>query len=317
MALQGETPIYYPANCGGKPVCDSHDVMATFGLEQHSTEFMQWDSRNRRKWYCSSLDSHSAQRHRHLYKYQPLNFEDATSVHKARSLLVHSRIWAAAPETLNDPNEMRFVPVLNTDPVLRRRWTQNNLEHLAHLPPAQRLLRMRQVERMKITPEMTTGLQRAVNGHTGIFSASPHPRNRLMWAHYANAHRGFCVQFAPYADSLFLVAKPVIYEDQFPTVNIPSNPTNLDEHYLRKSTDWKYEQEWRVVLPVNECAIQLQPATVSGVIFGAMVKPQAIQTVLSLLAERQKLGHPPLRIYQAQLSATSHAIKIAESPRIS
>lgn len=310
MTLRGGTPIYFPANNGGKPVCDSHDVMATFELEQVAAEFMHLSSRERRQWLCSSRNPHSIQDHRHLYKYQALDWEVETSVHKARSLLVYNRIWAAAPGTLNDPNDMRFVPVLSSDPVVRRRWTQSHMELLAHLPPVQRLQRKRQLERLKVTPAMAANLQQVVNENTGVFSASPSPRERLMWSHYADAHKGFCVQFAPYEDALFLVAKPMVYGNQFPTVNIPSKPVTQDEHYLIKSTDWSYEREWRVVLPLNDCAVQLRPAAVSGVIFGAMAKPETIKTVLNLLKERQQLGNPPVKVYKAQLLASSHEIKI-------
>lgn len=312
MTLKGDTPVYFPADCGGKPVCDSKDVMATFGLESVASDFLRLAVRDRRQLLCSGRDGDLAKERRFLYKYQSLDFSEESSVRKARSILVHNRIWAAHPKTLNDPNELRFIPILNERREVRMRWTKDNMAALAHLPPAKKLVRKREIERMSLTPEFVRNIQESVLENTGVFSACTSPRQKLLWAHYANSHKGICVQLAPFEDPLFLVAKPVVYDNQFPTLTIPSTPGKEEEHYLRKSEEWNYEKEWRLILPLNDCAVCLRPQAISGVILGAKSTKETEDKLFELLEERQRLGRPPIRVYRAKLDSKSYKMQIAK-----
>jgi len=54
--------------------------------------------------------------------------------------------------------------------------------------------------------------------HIGIFCLSPFNDNMLMWSHYADSHKGVCLQFR--RDHRFLQnAEAVEYEDNIPIVN--------------------------------------------------------------------------------------------------
>jgi hypothetical protein len=91
--------------------------------------------------------------------------------------------------------------------------------------------------------------------------------NALMWAHYANKHKGFCVEYdlAHTKSSTFLVnLNPVLYSKKRPTVpmslfdytdlkNIKISTNNLSIAdlilaLLKKSDIWQYEEEWRLIL---------------------------------------------------------------------
>lgn len=91
-----------------------------------------------------------------------------------------------------------------------------------------------------------------------ILSLSENCLNELMWAHYADSHKGFVIVFNarhPFfhqkkteQDSLRHVRK-VTYQDNRPYGNIVE--LNETEMWLTKSKRWEYESEWRMLMAPN------------------------------------------------------------------
>lgn len=87
---------------------------------------------------------------------------------------------------------------------------------------------------------------------------SENPKSILMWSHYADYHKGFCIGYDFYelgsedlrARSMY----PVIYSDGmfdatgvFGSTKSVENILYLNQVALMKSTEWAYEKEWRLV----------------------------------------------------------------------
>lgn len=79
--------------------------------------------------------------------------------------------------------------------------------------------------------------------------------NILLWAHYANCNKGFCIEYSA-SDLLqyfqcFLL--PVVYQDTLPTLpnidefDVLSSYRTTFERISTKSEIWGYEKEWRIV----------------------------------------------------------------------
>lgn len=68
-------------------------------------------------------------------------------------------------------------------------------------------------------------------------------RNLLMWAHYAESHRGFVIEFRP--DFMTEPLKEVKYATERPLLTFEDIDQNRDDFYLCKSREWHYENEWR------------------------------------------------------------------------
>jgi hypothetical protein len=101
--------------------------------------------------------------------------------------------------------------------------------------------------------------------NSGIFCATRRNDNLLMWAHYAEQHRGVVFGFRPDAerDSFLCLLEPVTYSDIRPTFYKPLESlmwdmSALTPDYMRaftrsltavKGTEWEYEQELRLVIP--------------------------------------------------------------------
>lgn len=84
----------------------------------------------------------------------------------------------------------------------------------------------------------------------GIACFSENGMEPLLWSHYANSYRGFCLKFN--VESLintqndFVKLKRVIYS-QAPKVISQDHPFSSYYQYLLKLSNWKYEQEWRLL----------------------------------------------------------------------
>lgn len=84
----------------------------------------------------------------------------------------------------------------------------------------------------------------------GITCFSENGMEPLLWGHYANSYRGFCLKLNVESlindqkDSVQL--KKVIYS-QAPEAISQNHPFSDYYQYLLKLNNWKYEQEWRLL----------------------------------------------------------------------
>ena len=91
----------------------------------------------------------------------------------------------------------------------------------------------------------------------GIFSLSKTYRDELLWAHYANSHKGFCIEYD--LEKLLSRQNPkhrcfdVQYTNNIPNLDFSqllgqTNPDILIKKMLGyKSQRWEYEQELRII----------------------------------------------------------------------
>lgn len=93
----------------------------------------------------------------------------------------------------------------------------------------------------------------------GIVSFTDDPQSHLMWAHYASEHKGFVIEFdeaQPFfdqrrsAEDEFLHLRPVQY---MPASHVHESLGDLDGTAVLcvKQSDWAYERELRLLVPVN------------------------------------------------------------------
>lgn len=108
----------------------------------------------------------------------------------------------------------------------------------------------------------------------GVTCFSETPDNLLMWSHYGDKFRGFCLEF----DTAFVPFNGLIevnYSDKIPVVPLSSGPLFENGRdglirmlYCTKSKDWAYEREWRAIHQEKEKLFHYQAASLTGVYFG-------------------------------------------------
>lgn len=109
------------------------------------------------------------------------------------------------------------------------------------------------------------------------------PYSQLMWGKYADCHNGFCIEYTvlpndeKYKD-LFYNLFPMVYCKTRPNITkelVEWKDRNKNKEYLwdiyfngalRKSIDWAFQNEWRLLLPLSErngdnCNVEFFPIT--------------------------------------------------------
>jgi hypothetical protein len=149
----------------------------------------------------------------------------------------------------------------------------------------------------------------------GVCCFSDQSQEMLLWAHYANGLRGFCLEF----DSGIL-------EDHFIESGVPLLRVDYTRHYLTPSlysTDcerrtrlalatkamcWSHEGEWRLVMPRRAAEVDLPREAIKGIILGCLVNGCEAENLIECM--RQHYRHA--RIRWAEPSATSYSIELLD-----
>jgi len=124
-------------------------------------------------------------------------------------------------------------------------------------------------------------------------------KNRLMWSHYANSHKGFCIEYDFSGTDSFTMEHlpmPIFYSTERPLIpwkaaieNTPENVAETSKQImvglLTKDKAWEYENEWRIlILGTSEPLIQMPP--ISCIYLGANINIQNKGRILKIAREK-------------------------------
>jgi hypothetical protein len=243
---------------------------------------------------------------------QPREFNDPFELHPSFDLMSRADI-AALPEVPGEPGSHQMTPevmaaMLNSVlPGLREQMARHAGQEGAYMLDNNRMA------------------QSSLNSQYGILCLTEVPDSLLMWAHYANSHNGFVLQFdetdpffAPSQhEGLSLELKPVEYSPQRPVLSY----STLHSHdvFYRKSPEWAYEREWRIIKPLSgaDSVITRDPfsihlfrlplSAIKGVIVGQAVANDVRQ---ELLAVPLMPDTKHITVHQTSLSRNDYKIEI-------
>jgi len=137
-----------------------------------------------------------------------------------------------------------------------------------------------------------------------------------MWSLYSDSHRGFCIEFDPSPEhTLFWEAFKVIYQEEYPTVNIMDigKADEFRKALLTKSIHWKNREEWRILKTEQEGGPGLKeflPELLTGVIIGALMRDEDRNNLLTWI----KQYPTKINIYQAKLNERKYQLDIIPFP---
>jgi Protein of unknown function (DUF2971) len=92
------------------------------------------------------------------------------------------------------------------------------------------------------------GYKNKMSANYGLLCFSERWDNPVLWSHYADKHRGICLGFE--IDEQRLQA--ISYVNKRPTLRIPPNLEDANKLLFTKYRDWKYEEEWRSWIKIDE-----------------------------------------------------------------
>lgn len=99
-----------------------------------------------------------------------------------------------------------------------------------------------------------------------VLCTTPISMHSLMWAHYADSHKGICIEYEVDYSNLptGISSIPVNYTNEFKHYLVSDfllNPSDFLARLLfTKHSDWSYESEWRFVLYNGNTTLDLSPS---------------------------------------------------------
>ena len=237
-----------------------------------------------------------------LYKYQTLTAYSLAS-------LINKTVWLSKPSAFNDPFDCAIT--------LDRRKLKESILHATSSATEG-------ADRDSMTPNPQTHIEpkheeafehlrskiKDIFQNIGICSFSATCNHLLMWSHYANHHRGFCVEYDfTEGTELRKIARKVKYGDSIPSLSAfdltsPGPNSNLDELWLTKAKCWEYEEEWRIMINKGDNT-HLAPSRISSVIFGARMPEQDRVMIRNAIKH-----HHEIKFKEAKLKDDSFLIEI-------
>jgi hypothetical protein len=266
---------------------------------------------------------HRTGRPRHLYKYRPSLSRPDSPAEESRlrnqfeNLILNNELWMSSPQDFNDPFDGCAVFKTFERGVAYRDTLGKYLKKLGRDKGFNPKKMRKPLSYWVANPEKFDAAfnenHESARSKVGICSLSANPHSPLMWAHYANDHRGVCVQFRLSGDVRNMIAYPVVYDDKFPVICDPLkiNAGALQHAaFLQKSSDWAYEKEWRLLsIPGAREVRRINHDAISGLILGLRVTECDHDFVMTLLAKRESKYGYAIPVYKARRSVDRYRLK--------
>lgn len=264
----------------------------------------------------------------------------------AKKFLESLHIRFTSPKDFNDPFEAK--PIINeiateaeTDDIFREVLDKEIQSSLA-------LLNISKIQRIEIEKAIrieaeknkaefkksyqglpkyiSKSFEKETGSQIGILCLTEKNNNLLMWSHYAESHKGICVEFDtsnPFfnqkrsdKDDLYHLRK-IDYRSTRPLLTLTK--MSAVDCFLTKSNHWEYEQEWRMVVPLADADKQLPlpsqeiihlfkvPSTaIKAVYLGSQISTDLTSSVIKALGGNSDLHH--VSLYASQVSKSEYKL---------
>lgn len=230
-----------------------------------------------------------------------------------REILLEDKLYCCSPLDFNDPFDCRpkvvigrtRAEMIETKKVIEKVLLERRNYNREERRRESRLILQRIIDHGDLTETYNLLLSRK-----GVYCLTTKNDNLLMWAHYGDKHRGYCLEFSTEPEnSFFSGAQPVGYEIEYPTIKL-FNLREVDygkEAFLTKSVDWEYEDEWRLT-SVKTGHINFPPEKLLSIILGCKVSETHVEQVI----EWNKMRKLPVILRKAVMHEEEFKLKIIE-----
>ena len=230
----------------------------------------------------------------HLYKFYAFN-------KYSLSVLINKKVRFSKPAKLNDPFD---IDIDFTYPI-----TLSNFRYMIKVLKSQKGISKERLEKLKEL-EQNIPDQNALNQMSkamnkkfrddrknwGVFCMCESPKSILMWSHYADHHKGFCIQFVRSPENKLgdiEMTRPVSYSCEYPSPDpyIESGMEKIyDELFFTKAKGWEYEKEWRMLNEEGDIELPL-PGDISSIIFGLNMPEPQRKTIRNILSDKREIKY--------------------------
>ena len=246
-----------------------------------------------------------------LYKYRSWKKEED------RKTLTQNEFYLASPRDFNDPFDCRISPnlsLLDSKEKIRTyidnivinnfdKLSKNNLDIKAQMDEFEnRLYNIK--ESQKELDKIHFSEQ---DIFYGILSLSMTWKNILLWSHYADCHKGFCIGLDK--NKLcqlpnFGMGGPVEYPKNklYPVIHPLDEKNNIENIFKethKKSKEWSYEKEYRLVKnfyphkpSIKDRLINIPDSFISELLLGLRISEEDKKQIINIAKQKN------IKVYQ-------------------
>jgi hypothetical protein len=220
-----------------------------------------------------------------IYKYQPATMQVLGN-------LSAGQIWFSDPRSFNDPFDCAFDQIGSViEQGLASADAATCIEIIGKVTKPETMtafLQESESEIRRITKESILHHLPQIF-QLGVSCFSDRKDDLLMWGHYADSHKGLCLEFSteisPFNDRKRL--RPVMYGKEFPKLDLARLKEGAFDHLLdfifAKSHRWRYEREWRMLHKEQNHLYHYPCESLTAIYFGARLEHHQQGIVCHLL----------------------------------
>lgn len=228
-----------------------------------------------------------------LYKFQSgietIQDYNGEKVIKNYSLesLKNDTLWMNLAVNFNDPFEFYAKKISLEN--LEKMYIENlgDLDYIANLSGFK--------SKQEYLDNMYDEIEYDYLGDSKVVSClSEENKSILMWSHYANNHKGFCIEYSlkDFLDRN-LIVQPVLYQRELIDIlkyesGALSQNVGLEQFYT-KSIDWEYEKEWRIVHNAeSNSGVSIKIPQATAIFLGCKIE-SALKEQLLIIAKEKRI----------------------------
>lgn len=232
-------------------------------------------------------------------------------------MLANNTYFFASPKEFNDPLDCAWEPTYELPPV--KKIIENQVLILQDtcgmdsdeaLRRSQPLRQLNEEQLNELFDKTREEVKHILLTEYGILSLSEKNDHILMWSHYADHHKGFCIEFKRTENNPLSTARPVEYFEVYPNFSYFDDlPGEIAiKTIFTKASVWRYEFEWRGVQKANT-EVSYTDDMITGIIFGLRMSAAHKKQIRDALKR-----YKSIEFYQAELVPRKFKLKITQIP---
>ncbi|MFD2262412.1 DUF2971 domain-containing protein [Lacibacterium aquatile] len=235
-----------------------------------------------------------------LYKY--------VSLSRALQIFRDREIRMTQPRFLNDPHEMSIE--INPETLIRE-YYQSIIKNLGY--PPKKAAEMAKRGLLDLSLDIVNDIVKKRESF-GILSLCDSPDNMLLWAHYANEHKGAVIEI----DISKILTQEINDDDIQCLAEVQYEEKRIDYiakkirpwmTLIYKGSSWSYEREWRLIKSLTLLkekipdifVAEIPPTAIKQVFLGARAEGPEEEAILNLSSISPDYQH--VKIHKAMFSS--------------
>ncbi len=254
-----------------------------------------------------------------LYKYRPIN-------KSTLRMLKNKKVWVSTIDGFNDPFEFNFHIKNDKDLSGAIEIATNELgDTLKDIPD--KVIEDHLISNIELSEAIKNRIEIDINmdrnkerfSKYGIYCLSELKDSILMWSHYADDHKGICIEFERSPGSIlgsdiirkveYKPSAPIFTYAQFKEMDPKVSARSV---ILTKFEHWKYEEEWRIIVEEGNEEAPL-PGRITKIFFGLKSTKEDREVIYNLTKDIEGIEYEIMIKHEHDYKLESKEHNVAHS----